>query len=66
MVQQIRTNHIVEQYKNKNKFIDLIALPPNKERNFSSKVNALNKALKKIEGMEFDFIGNLGCRCNFR
>jgi len=54
-----RTNHIVEQYKHKYKFIDLIALPPNKERNFSSKVNALNKALKKFEGMEFDFIGNL-------
>ena len=54
-----RTNHIVEQYKNKYKFIDLIALPPNKERNFSSKVNALNQALNKFEGMEYDFIGNL-------
>ena len=54
-----RTNDIVEQYKNEYKFIDLIALPPNKERNFSSKVNALNKALKKFEGMEYDFIGNL-------
>ena len=54
-----RTNHIVEQYKNKYKYIDLIALPPNKERNFSSKVNALNEALKKFEGMEYDFIGNL-------
>ena len=54
-----RTNHIVEQYKNKYKFIDLIALPPNKERNFSSKVNALNKALKKFGGIEYDFIGNL-------
>jgi len=54
-----QTNYIVEQYKNKIKFIDLIALPPNEERNFSSKVNALNKALKKFEGMEYDFIGNL-------
>ena len=54
-----RTNHIVEQFKNKYKYIDLIALPPNKERNFSSKVNALNEALKKFEGMEYDFIGNL-------
>ena len=54
-----RTNNIVEQFKNKHKFIDLIALPPKKERNFSSKVNALNQALKKFEGMEFDFIGNL-------
>ncbi|MBK7631097.1 MAG: glycosyltransferase family 2 protein [Ignavibacteriales bacterium] len=54
-----RTNDIVEQYRKKNKFIDLIALPPNKERNFSSKVNALNEAWKKIGGTEFDFIGNL-------
>jgi biofilm PGA synthesis N-glycosyltransferase PgaC len=54
-----QTNYIVEQYKHEYKFIDLIALPPNKERNFSSKVNALNKALKKLEGIDFDFIGNL-------
>ncbi|MCU0405872.1 MAG: glycosyltransferase family 2 protein, partial [Ignavibacteriaceae bacterium] len=54
-----RTNNIVEQYCNKYIFIDFIALSPNKERNFGSKVNALNKALKKLEGMEFDFIGNL-------
>lgn len=54
-----QTNNIVEQYSNKNKFIDFISLPANKERNFGSKVNALNKALKKLEGMEFDFIGNL-------
>ena len=54
-----RTNDIVEQYWNKNKFIDLITLPPNEERNFSSKVNALNEALKKTGLMEYDFIGNL-------
>lgn len=53
------TNTIVEQFINKNNFIDLIALPPKKERNFSSKVNALNQALKKLEGIDFDFIGNL-------
>ena len=53
------TNDIVEKYKHEYKFIDLIALPPNKERNFSSKVNALNQALKKFEGMKYDFIGNL-------
>lgn len=54
-----QTNHIVEKYENEYKFIDLIALPPNKKRNFSSKVNALNKALRKFEGMEYDFLGNL-------
>jgi len=53
------TNDIVEKYKHEYKFIDLTALPPNIERNFSSKVNALNQALKKIEGMKYDFIGNL-------
>ncbi len=54
-----QTNQIVEQYTHENKFIYLIALPPNEERNFSSKVTALNKALKKLEGTDFDFIGNL-------
>jgi poly-beta-1,6-N-acetyl-D-glucosamine synthase len=54
-----QTDKIIEQYKNEIEFIDLIALPHKKERNFSSKVNALNTALKKIVVTEYDFIGNL-------
>ena len=53
------TNDIVERYRNKIEFIDLIILPPKEARNFSSKVNALNTALKKSKATEFDFIGNL-------
>lgn len=54
-----QTDQIVKQYKNNYKFIDLITLPSIKERNFSSKVNALNKALKKLECIEYDYLGNL-------
>ena len=54
-----QTDKIVKQYKNQYKFIDLIALPPKKQRNFSSKVNALNQALIRFEQTEYDFIGNL-------
>jgi glycosyltransferase involved in cell wall biosynthesis len=53
------TNEIVERYRNKIEFIDLITLPPKKVRNFSSKVNALNTALRISKGIEYDFIGNL-------
>jgi glycosyltransferase involved in cell wall biosynthesis len=53
------TNSKVEQFRIKNNFIELIALPPKKERNFSSKVNALNLALEKLDILDFDFIGNL-------
>lgn len=53
------TDKIVKKYSDKHKFIDLIILLSNKERNFSSKVKALNQALKKIDGIDFDFIGNL-------
>lgn len=53
------TNSIVEQFRDKNNFIELIALPPKKERNFSSKVNALNLALENLDILDFDFIGNL-------
>jgi glycosyltransferase involved in cell wall biosynthesis len=54
-----RTNQIVEEYKKKYDFIDLIALPPNKKRNFSSKVNALNLALERYSGVMTGSIGNL-------
>lgn len=54
-----RTNNIIEEFISRSSFIELIALPPKNERNFSSKVNALNQALKKLEGIDFNFIGNL-------
>jgi glycosyltransferase involved in cell wall biosynthesis len=54
-----RTNQIVEDFKNRYDFIDLIALPPNKNRNFSSKVNALNLALEHYKDISTGFIGNL-------
>ena len=53
------TEQIIKQYMNKYSFIYLINLLPNKERNFSSKVIALNQALQISEGIEFDFVGNL-------
>jgi len=54
-----QTDLIVKQYSDNYKFIDLISFPPKKERNFSSKVIALNEALRKIGAMKYDFIGNL-------
>lgn len=54
-----QTNAIIEQYLIENNFIELITLPSKKERNFGSKVNALNRGLIKLQGVDFDFIGNL-------
>lgn len=53
------TGNIVNGYVHFNEFIELINLPPKKERDFSSKIRAFNKGLEKIKGINFDFIGNL-------
>ncbi len=59
------TNEIVEHYLLNNKFIEFIPLPPNNTRNFSSKAIALNKAIKIIEGSDYDYIGNLDADVTF-
>lgn len=54
-----KTDVIVEQYARKHEFIQLIRTQGDKERNFGSKVKAINIGYEYLKDLEFDCVGNL-------
>ena len=63
-----RTDEIVKQYANENKFIELLSIAGDEKRNFGSQVRAINKGYEKLRQTESDysFIGNLDADVSFR
>ncbi|MGD9899092.1 MAG: glycosyltransferase family 2 protein [Calditrichaceae bacterium] len=59
------TDKIVRDYSSKNDFIELISLKNNVNRNFASKVVALNSGLEKMKEMTFQYIGILDADITF-
>ena len=54
-----RTDEIVNSYKAHHDVIQLIRVQGNEQRNFCSKVDAINAGYKEIGPIEYQFIGNL-------
>jgi hypothetical protein len=54
-----KTNEIVQRYADQNSFISFLKLTRPPGRNFGSKGLALEQGGKLLEGVSFDFIGNL-------
>jgi len=53
------TDRIVAEYAGKHDFIELVRREAAEGRDFGSKVYAIQEGLKKLGGVEYDFIGNL-------
>lgn len=53
------TAKIVESYKARYDFIELINVERSGERHFGNKVRAFNRGLERVRHLEYDFIGNL-------
>jgi poly-beta-1,6-N-acetyl-D-glucosamine synthase len=49
----------VEPYLAKYDWIQLVNLPPRRERNFAAKVNAFNKGQELVKGLDYEIVGNL-------
>lgn len=54
-----RTDEIVDRYAADHDFICLLRFTKNLERDFSSKVKAINAGYEKLRDLEYEFIGNL-------
>lgn len=54
-----RTDDIVKRYEANYDFIQLLRREPDTSRNFASKVYAIQAGFKLLNGIEYDFIGNL-------
>lgn len=53
------TDEIVERHLPEHPWIELVKLPPRKERNFAAKVHAFNAGLERMKGLDYEVIGNL-------
>jgi glycosyltransferase involved in cell wall biosynthesis len=60
-----RTDEIVESLINKYDFIDFLKTKDRPDRNFGSKVAAFNLGLEQLDGIGYDFIGNLDADITF-
>lgn len=53
------TDEIVQSYCRLHEWIELLRMPPRTDRHFAGKVCAFNAGYARLEGLEFDLIGNL-------
>ncbi len=60
-----RTDEIIQQYAQHYDFIHYLRTEPSIDRNFASKVYALDIGFKQFSGMEYDVIGNLDADVTF-
>jgi poly-beta-1,6-N-acetyl-D-glucosamine synthase len=60
-----RTDEIVESYAEKHPFIHLLQIREKHARNFGAQVNAIKAGYRHLEGMEFEFVGNLDADVSF-
>jgi glycosyltransferase involved in cell wall biosynthesis len=60
------TDEIVRKYLCKFDFVTLLALKSSENRNFGSKVRAIHDGLAKLEGVKYDYIGNLDGDISFQ
>jgi biofilm PGA synthesis N-glycosyltransferase PgaC len=60
-----RTQQIIEQYARRFDFIQLVNQPRDPERNFARKVFAFNRGLAEVQGLPFEFIGNVDADISF-
>ena len=59
------TDGIVKKYAERYRFIELVRLGAHHSRSFASKVRALRAGLRRLEGGEYAFIGNLDADISF-
>ena len=60
-----RTDEIVNKYAANHEYVQLLCVSCQENRNFGSKVNAFGAGVRHLNGLEYDFIGNLDADVSF-
>jgi len=60
-----RTDEIVQSYQQRYDFIEMVRREVDANRDFASKVYAIQAGLERINGLSYDFIGNLDADVSF-
>lgn len=59
------TGEIAAKYAERYDWIEVVNRPVRKDRNFAAKVHAFNEGLQRVQGLNFDLIGNLDADISF-
>ena len=59
------TDEIVRTYARDYPWIDLVQMPPRRERHFAGKAYAFNAGLARVESLDYEVIGNLDADVSF-
>jgi biofilm PGA synthesis N-glycosyltransferase PgaC len=59
------TAEIVERYASEHSWIELLQMPERRDRNFGGKAIAVDAGRQRVEGLQFDVIGNLDADVSF-
>ena len=59
------TDTLIEKYARAHNWIDLLKLPPRRERHFAAKVQAFNAGYQGVRALDYDIIGNLDADISF-
>ena len=60
-----RTREVMQTYVERFPFIELVNLERASGRHFGNKVRAFNAGLERVQGLDFDFVGNLDADISF-
>jgi glycosyltransferase involved in cell wall biosynthesis len=60
-----RTAEIVADYAGRYSWIELVRRPRRLDRNFAAKAQAVNAALERVKGLQFEVVGNLDADVSF-
>lgn len=60
-----RTDAIIDQYRSRYGWIELVRMPEHRDRQFAAKVNSFNAGYERIKGMSHDIIGSLDADISF-
>lgn len=59
------TPQIVERYAGQHRWIDSVHRPQRADRSFAGKAHAVNAALERLKGVDFEVVGNLDADVSF-
>jgi glycosyltransferase involved in cell wall biosynthesis len=60
-----RTPEIVNSYRTKHPWIEVVQRPQRQERNFAAKVHAFNAGYARVKGLDYEVVGNLDADLTF-
>lgn len=60
-----RTDEIVERWAARHPWIELLRRPEHQDRQFAAKAHAFNAGLARLDGVDFDVVGNLDSDITF-